>query len=49
MPHGQSLIADNFSSSFASLSDAGSFAHLGIYLMAAGVGIVIIGILLPLK
>ncbi len=48
-PHGQSLIADHFSSSFAQLSDAGTFSSYGVRLMIAGVGIFAIGLLLPLK
>jgi len=48
-PHGQSLVPDNFSSSFARLADAGAFAPLGFRMMVAGVCIFIIGLLIPLK
>ena len=46
-PHGQNLIADNFSSSFAQLAGAGAFAPYGVRMMIAGVCIFAIGILLP--
>ena len=49
MPHGQSLIPDNFSSSFARLADAGTFAPFGVKMMVAGACIVIVGLLTLLK
>lgn len=47
VPHGQSLNPKYFLSLFAQSSDAGAFASLGVYLMIAGVCIIVIGILIP--
>jgi hypothetical protein len=49
MPHGQSLHPENFLSLFAKSSDAGTFLSFGAILLIIGIGIFILGALLPMK